>query len=166
VSQIGGLLHDGYAASDVAVFYRTNAQSRVIEDLLRRHDIAYQVVGGLRFYDRAEVKDALAYLQVLINPSDAISLRRIINAPRRGIGDTTVSRLIQHAEAFGMTREEEEHHQRAEGANSRQHAANSRVLADIDPTFAQHLHGKTVDSRFEVATLNAMEMQKNGNWRA
>jgi DNA helicase-2/ATP-dependent DNA helicase PcrA len=103
VSQIGGLLNDGYAASDVAVFYRTNAQSRVIEDLLRRHDIAYQVVGGLRFYDRAEVKDALAYLQVLINPADAISLRRIINAPRRGIGDTTVSRLIQHAEAFGMT---------------------------------------------------------------
>ena len=103
VSQIGGLLNEGYAASDVAIFYRTNAQSRVIEDLLRRHDIAYQVVGGLRFYDRAEVKDALAYLQVLINPADAISLRRIINAPRRGIGDTTVSRLIQHAEAFGMT---------------------------------------------------------------
>ena len=61
------------------------------------------MVGGLRFYDRAEVKDALAYLQVLINPADAISLRRVINSPRRGIGDTTVSRLIQHAEAFGMT---------------------------------------------------------------
>ena len=104
VSQIGGLLNEGgHAASDIAIFYRTNAQSRVIEDLLRRHDVAYQVVGGLRFYDRAEVKDALAYLQVLINPADAISLRRVINSPRRGIGDTTVSRLIQHAEAFGMT---------------------------------------------------------------
>jgi DNA helicase-2/ATP-dependent DNA helicase PcrA len=103
VSQIGGLLNEGHAASDIAIFYRTNAQSRVLEDLLRRHDVAYQVVGGLRFYDRAEVKDALAYLQVLINPADAISLRRIINSPRRGIGDTTVSRLIQHAEAFGMT---------------------------------------------------------------
>ncbi len=103
VSQIGGLLNDGHSASEIAIFYRTNAQSRVIEDLLRRHDVAYQVVGGLRFYDRAEVKDALAYLQVLINPNDAISLRRVINSPRRGIGDTTVSRLIQHAEAFGIT---------------------------------------------------------------
>jgi DNA helicase-2/ATP-dependent DNA helicase PcrA len=97
------MLNEGYAASDVAVFYRTNAQSRTIEDLLRRHDIAYQVVGGLRFYDRAEVKDALAYLQVLGNPADAVALRRVINAPRRGIGDTTVSRLIQHAQAFEIT---------------------------------------------------------------
>jgi DNA helicase-2/ATP-dependent DNA helicase PcrA len=103
VTRIAQLMDEGYSASDIAVFYRTNAQSRTIEDLLRRHDIAYQVVGGLRFYDRAEVRDALGYLQVLANPSDALTLRRIINAPRRGIGDTTVSRLVQHAEAFGMT---------------------------------------------------------------
>ncbi len=103
VGQIAQLLQEGHSASEVAVFYRTNAQSRVIEDVLRRHDLPYQVVGGLRFYDRAEVKDALAYLQVLVNPNDALSLRRIVNAPRRGIGDTTVSRLIQYAEAFGVT---------------------------------------------------------------
>ncbi len=103
VTQVARMLNEGYAASDVAVFYRTNAQSRTIEDLLRRHDIAYQVVGGLRFYDRAEVKDALAYLQVLGNPADTVAMRRVINAPRRGIGDTTVSRLVQHAQAFGIT---------------------------------------------------------------
>ncbi len=103
VGEIARLLDDGHAASEVAVFYRINAQSRVIEDVLRRHDLPYQVVGGLRFYDRAEVKDALAYLQALINPADAVAIRRIINAPRRGIGDTTVSRLIQHAQAMGIT---------------------------------------------------------------
>ena len=102
-AQIADALSSGASASDVAIFYRTNAQSRAIEDVLRRQDIAYQVVGGLRFYDRAEIKDAMAYLQALVNPNDAISVRRIINAPRRGIGDTTVSRLVQHAEAFSMS---------------------------------------------------------------
>jgi DNA helicase-2/ATP-dependent DNA helicase PcrA len=101
--QVSRLLDEGSSASEVAVFYRTNAQSRAIEDVLRRQDIPYQVVGGLRFYDRAEVKDAMAYLQVVANPADAIALRRVVNAPRRGIGDTTVSRLVQHAEAMGIT---------------------------------------------------------------
>jgi DNA helicase II / ATP-dependent DNA helicase PcrA len=103
VGEISRLLVEGHAASEIAIFYRTNAQSRVVEDLLRRHDLPYQVVGGLRFYDRAEVKDALAYLQALVNPADTVAMRRIINAPRRGIGDTTVSRLIQHAQAMGIT---------------------------------------------------------------
>jgi DNA helicase II / ATP-dependent DNA helicase PcrA len=76
-----------------AVFYRTNAQSRVLEDGLRRAGIPYQVVGGLRFYDRQEIKDALAYLRLLVNPRDTLSLRRIINVPRRGIGQTTWSKI-------------------------------------------------------------------------
>ncbi|MBM3239533.1 ATP-dependent DNA helicase PcrA [Candidatus Poribacteria bacterium] len=79
--------------SDIAVFYRVHAQSRAIEDALRRANIPYIIVGGVRFYERMEVKDVLAYLRVLVNPMDSISLKRIINVPRRGIGDTTMQRL-------------------------------------------------------------------------
>ncbi|HEX7597075.1 MAG TPA: 3'-5' exonuclease, partial [Polyangia bacterium] len=82
------------APRDFAVFYRTHAQSRVLEEALRVRNIPYVIVGGTRFYDRAEVKDLLSYLRVLMNPEDAIALLRIINVPARGIGNTTVDRLI------------------------------------------------------------------------
>ncbi len=78
---------------DCAIFYRTNAQSRVLEDGLRRTQIPYQVLGGLRFYDRKEVKDVMCYLRLLVNAQDTISLQRIINVPRRGIGQTSWARL-------------------------------------------------------------------------
>ena len=91
---IVGLHHtEALPLRDIAVFYRTNAQSRVLEDALRRAQLPYQVVGGLRFYDRQEIKDTLAYLRLLVNPHDMLSLRRIINVPRRGIGHTTWARL-------------------------------------------------------------------------
>ena len=86
-AEIAGLIDHGHSASEVAVFYRTNAQSRVLEDVLVRQDVPYQVIGGPRFYERAEIRDATAYLNVLVNPSDAGSLLRIANRPRRGIGD-------------------------------------------------------------------------------
>ncbi len=88
-------LHRSEAAPyrDCAIFYRTNAQSRVLEDALRRATIPYQIVGGLKFYDRQEIKDVLAYLRLLVNPQDMLSLRRIINVPRRGIGQVTWMRL-------------------------------------------------------------------------
>jgi DNA helicase-2/ATP-dependent DNA helicase PcrA len=86
-----------------AVFYRTNAQSRVLEDGLRRAGIPYQVVGGLRFYDRQEIKDTLAYLRLLVNPCDTLSLRRIINVPRRGIGQTTWSKIEALAAERGVS---------------------------------------------------------------
>lgn len=82
---------------DMAVLYRTNAQSRVIEEGLRNAAIPYTMVGGLRFYDRKEIKDIMGYIKVIFNPSDAISLLRIINVPRRGIGDTTIGRLQEYA---------------------------------------------------------------------
>ena len=85
--------------SDVAVLYRTNAQSRAIEDALRRQGTPYVLIGGTRFYERKEIKDVVAYLRVLVNPKDTISLRRILNVPPRGIGDVTVSRLDAHAGA-------------------------------------------------------------------
>ncbi|CCW36002.1 ATP-dependent DNA helicase PcrA [Chthonomonas calidirosea] len=79
--------------SDFAVLYRTNAQSRVLEEMLRAWAVPYRIVGGLRFYDRKEIKDALAYLRVVHNPNDSVSLKRIINVPARGIGNTTLAKL-------------------------------------------------------------------------
>jgi DNA helicase-2/ATP-dependent DNA helicase PcrA len=89
--------------TETAVFYRTNAQSRVLEDTLVRFDVPYQVIGGTKFYERAEVKDAIAYLSLLANPADAVSFGRIVNSPRRGIGQTTQGRLLSHANTTGLT---------------------------------------------------------------
>ena len=94
---------EGMALDDFAVFYRTNAQSRVLEDGLRRAGMPYQVIGGLRFYDRQEIKDALAFMRLLVNPRDTLSLRRIINVPRRGIGHTTWARLEGLAQDDGVS---------------------------------------------------------------
>ncbi len=87
VATLGGSGEGAYRPGDVAVFYRTNAQSRVFEEVFIRSGLPYRVVGGVRFYERREVKDALAYLRILVNPDDQISLRRILNVPKRGIGD-------------------------------------------------------------------------------
>ncbi|MBI4517135.1 MAG: UvrD-helicase domain-containing protein [Deltaproteobacteria bacterium] len=97
--EIGQLRRRGHALGDVAVFYRTNAQSRALEDELARAGLPYAMVGGMRFYERKEVKDLLAYLRVLANPRDAVSLLRIINTPSRGIGATTVEALTNAAKA-------------------------------------------------------------------
>src|ERR671935_2740084 len=102
-AEIALLVEQAYSGSEIAVFYRTNAQSRVLEDVLVRQGIAYQVIGGPRFYERAEVKDVIAYLQVIDNPYDAVSLQRIANRPRRGIGDTTLARLQSYADAHGIS---------------------------------------------------------------
>jgi DNA helicase-2/ATP-dependent DNA helicase PcrA len=93
--------HD-VARSDVAVFYRTNAMSRVLEDTLNRFDVPYQVIGGTKFYERAEIKDAVAYLSLLVNPADLVSFQRVVNSPRRGIGNTTQGKLAAHANTTGL----------------------------------------------------------------
>ena len=95
--QIRALEAQGEDASRCAVLYRTNAQSRVMEEAFVRTGVKYRIYGGLRFYDRKEVKDILAYLRVMINPADDISVRRIINVPKRAIGDTTVTELARYA---------------------------------------------------------------------
>jgi len=102
-AQIAALVEEGFAGSEIAVFYRTNAQSRVLEDVLVRQAIQYQVIGGPRFYERAEIKDVIAYLQVIDNPYDAVSLMRIANRPRRGIGDTSIARLLTYADSRGIS---------------------------------------------------------------
>ena len=101
--KVGALSETPLRYKDFAVFYRTNAQSRVMEDRLMRDGIPYTIVGGMRFYDRAEIKDILAYLKVIANPSDSIGLKRIINVPVRGIGGATVDKVEGHAAGRGIT---------------------------------------------------------------
>ncbi|MDF2837942.1 MAG: ATP-dependent helicase PcrA, partial [Paenibacillus sp.] len=93
----------GRKFADHAILYRTNAQSRVIEEILIKSDIPYKIVGGIKFYDRKEIKDLLAYLRLMSNPDDDISLTRIINVPKRGIGDTTVGKLEEEAARRGVS---------------------------------------------------------------
>jgi len=88
---------------DIAIFYRTNAQSRAIEEVFTRYGVPYRVIGSLRFYDRKEIKDAMAYLRLSINPSDEVSLKRVINTPKRGIGDQTVAVLERFAREAGLS---------------------------------------------------------------
>jgi DNA helicase-2/ATP-dependent DNA helicase PcrA len=95
--QIDQLLAENYTGGDIAVFYRTNAQSRALEEELVRQRVAYSIVGSTRFYDRKEIKDLLAYLRVVANPHDSLSLLRILNVPPRGIGKTTVDALARVA---------------------------------------------------------------------
>lgn len=102
-SRIASAIREGASPKDFAIFYRTNGQSRVIEEALRVLDLPYVVVGGTRFYDRAEIKDLLSYLRVLLNPDDSIGLARIINTPARGIGDNTVQKCEQLAQEQGTT---------------------------------------------------------------
>lgn len=98
VDKIKKLTEDGeYSLNDIAILYRTNAQSRVVEDTLIKANINYQMVGGLKFYDRKEIKDIIAYLRLIVNPDDDLSFERIVNVPKRGIGATSLERLRQYA---------------------------------------------------------------------
>ncbi|MEZ5174637.1 MAG: DNA helicase PcrA [Acidimicrobiia bacterium] len=100
IARLGDL---GVGLSDIAVFYRTNAQSRVIEELFVRFGVHYQVIGGLKYYDRKEVKDALAYLRAVVNPDDEVALKRIVNVPKRSIGDTSIAHLDRFAQREGIS---------------------------------------------------------------
>ena len=101
--EIERLVDEGLSRSEIAIFYRMNSQSRVLEDTLVRREIGYQVIGGTRFYERAEIKDAMAYLTLLANPQDAVSFQRVANTPRRGIGQTSLSRVLGHANTMGIS---------------------------------------------------------------
>ncbi len=101
--EIQRMVDEGISRSEIAVFYRTNAQSRVLEDTLVRGEIGYQVIGGTKFYERAEIKDAIAYLTTLVNAQDVGAFTRIVNSPRRGIGNTSVSRVLAFANTMGLS---------------------------------------------------------------
>jgi DNA helicase II / ATP-dependent DNA helicase PcrA len=101
-AEIQRMVDEGVSRAEIAVFYRTNAQSRVLEDMLVRAQIGYQVIGGTKFYERAEIKDAIAYLTFIVNPQDAGAFTRIANSPKRGLGQTSLSRVLSHADTMGM----------------------------------------------------------------
>jgi DNA helicase-2/ATP-dependent DNA helicase PcrA len=125
-------LHDqGYRWGDFAVFYRTNAQSRVLEEALTRSGIAYKVIGGTRFYDRREIKDAVAYLKAVINPADEVAVKRVLNVPKRGVGDASVSRLDAWAASQGVTFAEALHRVADAGVGGRAVKGNELFLAFV-----------------------------------
>ncbi|GAA4358378.1 ATP-dependent helicase [Microbacterium rhizosphaerae] len=101
--EVDALRRTGVDYSQMAVFYRTNSQSRALEEIFIRAAVPYKIMGGTRFYERAEIKDALAYLVAVANPADEMALRRIINRPRRGIGDVTVEAIARYAQNEGIT---------------------------------------------------------------
>ncbi|MFQ5574751.1 MAG: ATP-dependent helicase, partial [Terriglobia bacterium] len=104
VAEVEELLADkGLSYEDCAVFYRTNAQSRVFEDVFMRNGLPYKIVGGVKFYERQEIKDFLSYLRIIVNPSDDVSLRRVFNRPKRGLGKTTEDRVARFAEQAGIS---------------------------------------------------------------
>jgi DNA helicase II / ATP-dependent DNA helicase PcrA len=103
VGEIERLVDEGASRTEIAVLYRTNAMSRVLEDTLVRREIAYQVIGGTKFYERAEIKDAIAYLSWLANPFDVVSFTRIANSPRRGLGQTSLGRIVAHSATVGVS---------------------------------------------------------------
>jgi DNA helicase-2/ATP-dependent DNA helicase PcrA len=102
-AEVQRLVDEGASRAEIAVFYRTNAQSRVLEDMLVRAQIGYQVIGGTKFYERAEIRDAMQYLTFLVNPQDAGAFSRIANSPRRGLGATSLGRVLTHADTMGIT---------------------------------------------------------------
>ena len=96
-SEIEKLRAGGMSYDDIAVFYRTNAQSRILEDMFLRAGVPYKIVGGTRFFDRAEIRDVMAYLKMIVNPADEMSVKRVINTPRRGIGSTSIAKIEELA---------------------------------------------------------------------
>jgi DNA helicase-2/ATP-dependent DNA helicase PcrA len=163
-AEIALLVEEGFSGSEVAVFYRTNAQSRVLEDVLVRQGIAYQVIGGPRFYERAEVKDLVAYLQVIDNPFDALSLLRIANRPRRGIGDSTLSRLMTFADQAEITLWEamDRAEQAGVGAAPQKALASFRTMIQSLMSAAQELEVPELIERVleQSGTIEALEAER------
>jgi DNA helicase-2/ATP-dependent DNA helicase PcrA len=154
-AEIALLVEEGFSGSEVAVFYRTNAQSRVLEDVLVRQGVAYQVIGGPRFYERAEIKDLVAYLQVLDNPYDAVSLLRIANRPRRGIGDTSLARLQTWADQREISLWEAT----AEAENAGVGAAPQKALKQFRATIESLM---SAAQEFEVPELIEEVLARSG----
>ncbi|MEX0664055.1 MAG: UvrD-helicase domain-containing protein [Acidimicrobiia bacterium] len=142
---------EGHRFRECAVFYRTNAQSRVIEERLVRAGVPYRVVGGVKFYDRREVKDALSYLRALVNPDDEVSWKRIVNTPKRGVGDTSIAKVDAYAQAGGLTFRDALREAAAAGVSGRS-LGGVRDLLDIMGEFEKIAAGgvaRTVEAMLE-----------------
>lgn len=130
--QIVQLSSEGFPYSDMAIFYRTNAQTRALEDILIRSGIPYRIIGGTKFYERAEIKDVMAYLVAIANPADSLALRRILNTPRRGIGPATETALVSYADKHGITLREALGHCAELGLGPKVTAAMVSLAAALD----------------------------------
>lgn len=144
--------------SDVAVFYRTNAQSRVLEDAFRRESLPYALVGSVRFYERMEVKDVLAYLRLFNNPSDSVAAKRVINNPPRGIGKTTIQGVDQLAAARGLTFFEAARQAAADPATTPAARGNLLKFIDVMNDLAQRPGEKT------AAVMVQAVLEATGYW--
>ena len=151
----------GYRWGDIAVFYRTNAQSRALEEELVRQNVPYKVVGGARFYERREVKDLLAYLHSIANPGDEVSLKRILNVPRRGIGETSISRLGSWAAEEGVPFSEALAHAREAGVTGKAVAGISSFLSLMDELRAM-LAGSSEEARSSEETGSSEDAGEGG----
>jgi DNA helicase-2/ATP-dependent DNA helicase PcrA len=158
---------ENYRWADMAVFYRTNAQSRVLEEHLVRENIPYKVVGGTRFYERREVRDALAYLRAVANPQDEVSVRRILNVPRRGVGDTSVGRIEAWAAANGRTFVEALAHAAEAGVGGRALAGVNQLLTLLEKLRAsEHAGPAALLERVLGDTGYVAELQADGSIEA
>ena len=128
--------HEHMSWGEMAVFYRTNSQSRVLEEFLVRVGIPYKVIGGTRFYDRREIKDAVAYLRAVVNPTDEVSVKRVLNTPKRGVGDSSVGKIDGWATAHGVPFMEGLRHHAEAGVSGRAVAGIERFLTLIDEVAA------------------------------
>jgi len=139
-------LHEDHQMNwgEMAVFYRTNSQSRVLEEYLMRVGIPYKVVGGTRFYDRREIRDAIAYMRAVVNPSDEVSLKRVINVPKRGVGDSSISRVDSWAAANRLTFHDALRQFEAAGVSGRASTGISRFLEITDDLRALDLGPATL----------------------
>jgi DNA helicase II / ATP-dependent DNA helicase PcrA len=170
VREVEDHVRRGGSLDDVAIFYRTNAQSRVLEDALMRLSVPYRVVGGVRFYERREVKDILAYLQLIANPDDDVAVRRVINVPRRGIGDRSVAALEAHALARGTSLMEAARDADAvDGIGARAIGAVRSFVALLDALRTELEHGMGVAELVEQVwerTGYLRELQSEGTIEA
>lgn len=138
--------HEAYRWAEMAIFYRANSQSRTIEEQLARAGVPYKVVGGTKFYDRREIKDLLAYLRVLLNPSDEVSLRRVINVPKRGIGDSSLAKIEAWSLSRGMSFADGLRHAAEAGVSGKALTGIRAFLALIDELWpTEPIDGKQLD---------------------
>lgn len=143
---------------DIAVFYRTNAQSRVFEDALRRHALPYTIVGALRFYERAEIKDAISYLRVIVNTKDTVSMKRIVNLPARGLGKNSLGLLEQYAASQGISLWEAFERSHAVSGISPQARSGVKNFVELIQNF-RHLSGES-----NAATMVRRVLEDSGYW--
>ena len=153
--------HGDIRWSDVAVFYRTNAQSRILEEHLVRSGIPYKVIGGTRFYDRKEVKDALAYLRAVVNPTDEVSLKRIVNVPKRGVGDGSLAKLDAWAAESGGSFLEGLRHAADAGVSGRAATGIDQFLAIVDEMAVRRSEGPAALLRAALESSGYLDELRN-----